>query len=206
MGDERTIFIESLITGKTITLWIDLVSSIKHVKKMIQDQESIPPDQQRLVFGGELLEDSRTLSYYCIVDCNTLQLARTVIFIKPSNDEKYILHNVNLTDTIKIVKQKIQDREGTPPEQQSLTYSGEKLEDRRHLCDYGIDDQCTIMLAYVNCPFQISVTIVDDQIITRIPQGAQVKLAAEVQLPKLGSWFFLGSSWFFQTWFLLYQV
>ena len=187
-GGGTKIFVESLITGKTITLEFCPSPSIKRVKQMIQDKEGIQPDQQHLIFAGELLEDSRTLSYYCIGDSNILQLVPTIIFIKPSNDKKYILHDVNLTDTIEIVKQKIQDKEGTPPEQQSLTYSGEKLEDGCRLCDYDIDDQSTIMLAYVNCPFQISVTIVDDQIITRIPQGAQVKLAAEVQIPNRGSY------------------
>ena len=188
-GGTINIFVESLITGKTITLVMtDLKSSIKRVKQMIQDQEGIPPVQQHLIFAGELLEDSRTLSDYCVEDSNTLQLVRTLIFIKPSNDEKYILHDVNLTDTVKIVKQKIQ---GTPPEQQVLTYSGRKLEDRRHLCDYGIHDQSTIMLAYVRYPFQLSITIVEDEIITRrtrFPQGVRVKLAAELQLPDSGSY------------------
>ena len=42
--------VESLITGKTITLVMtDLKSSIKHVKQMIQDQEGIPLVQQRLI-------------------------------------------------------------------------------------------------------------------------------------------------------------
>ena len=67
-----------------------------------------------------------------------------------------------------------------------LTYSGRKLEDRHRLCDYGIDDQSTILLAYVKYPFQISITIVDDQIITRLPLGVGVKLAAELQIPNLG--------------------
>ena len=186
-GGTIEIFVKSLITGKTITLVMtDLKSSIKRVKRMIQDQEGIPPVQQHLIFAGELLEDSRTLSDYCVEGYNTLQLVCTLIFIKPSNDKKYILHDVNLTDTIKIVKQKIQDKEGTPPEQQVLTYSGRKLEDRHRLCDYGIHDQSTIMLAYVKISFQISITIAEDQIITRLPQGVGVKLAAELQIPNRG--------------------
>ena len=62
-GGGTKIFVESLITGKTITLVMtDLKSSIKRVKQMIQDQEGIPLVRQRLIFAGELLEDSRTLS------------------------------------------------------------------------------------------------------------------------------------------------
>jgi hypothetical protein len=67
------------------------------------------------------------------------------IFIRTLSGKTILLH-VDIEDTIDIIKQKIQDREGVLRSQQRLIFAGKQLDNFRTLQDYNVAKNCTLQL------------------------------------------------------------
>lgn len=72
------LFVKTL-TGKTVSIEVEEGESIEDVKAKIAEKEGIPAEQQRLIFGGQQLQDQKTLQDYDVGDDATLHLVLRLV-------------------------------------------------------------------------------------------------------------------------------
>lgn len=110
----------------------------------------ISEEKQRLIFLNRQLDDGRVLTYYNINDRCTIHLTRsffidTLILLRtPSGQMRTI--DVQLSDYIGIIKERIQYLSSILNDQQSLFFTDREWEDDRTLLYYSIQKDAILHL------------------------------------------------------------
>uniref|UniRef100_A0A183CGJ1 Ubiquitin-like domain-containing protein n=1 Tax=Globodera pallida TaxID=36090 RepID=A0A183CGJ1_GLOPA len=146
-GNGMQIFVQ-ILSGKMISLEVDRTESVDNVKKMIQQKEGIPIDQQKLFVQ---LEDGQKLCDYNIQNESTLGMAlRTQgeiqIYVKTENNKMFKM-DMQILDTVHNVMQKVQAMEDNIPiTEQQLLFNGVQLNKNLTLFHYNIRNGSTLKL------------------------------------------------------------
>lgn len=134
--------------GKTVTLNVKPDDTIQDVKKKMEQKEKIPVGCQRLVFRNKELDDPKsTLDDNNIKHGDTLNLEPMQIHVRlPNGTKKITLTKVKPTDTIRDIKRRVEDMEGTPSQDQRIFLGTKELDDGPTLKDYNIVHNDTLDL------------------------------------------------------------
>ena len=150
MDHDLQLFIKTL-NGDTITIQANLTDKILTIKEKIQKkQDNLLPSHQRLIYGGKQLEDDKTLMDYNIQSEATLHLVVRLkggqtIYVKTLIGDVFTFE-FDENQTIAEVKQKIEETENIPVNEQRLFFNNKQLADNKTLKEYKIEEEDTIQL------------------------------------------------------------
>ena len=137
------IFIERE-TSEKITFNCCLEQSIQKLKKMIQSQTDINPEDQDLVYKGKLLKNEEILTFRNNSIVKLIYRPLELTF-KTLTGKEFAL-KFSSKDKISDVKEKLFQEEGYPPDQIKLIFNGRELENDKNIQNYSMLNNSIIRL------------------------------------------------------------
>ncbi|GMH38167.1 hypothetical protein BSKO_06051 [Bryopsis sp. KO-2023] len=136
------IFVKNL-TGKPIVLDADASETVDSLKRRMQMEEGVSLEDQRIIFAGRQLDNGLSLGECGVEKGSTVNLClrlRGGMMIKVKTlTGKEIEIDIDPTDTIERIKERVEEKEGIPPVQQRLIFAGKQMSDDKTAREYNIE-------------------------------------------------------------------
>jgi len=158
---------------------VDPGNSLEVVKSQIRYIQStelgILLEQARVIFADEEFRNWRTLR-----EGSTPCLVQEMQICVHRSSEQMINLKLKSNDTIKEVKDKIQVKEGIPPDKQRLVFGNEELKDSLSLSDYNIRNKSVLQLIVIPLHLRISVkTLIGTTIVLQVEPSDTVSMVKD---------------------------
>ncbi len=139
------------LTGRLFRLRVDSRDTIQALKEMVHKLQQIPPEEQRLVLDGQLLEDHFAICDYGIQSgaiVHVIPRAGNLLQLTVMTLSQRVLTIESMSDTpIRVVKGMIEKKLGHATwNELYLFFAGRELENSRTLSDYKITNRSTLLV------------------------------------------------------------
>ena len=147
-------------SDKAYALKVKQSAKILKFKSMIAEETGISPNQQKLVYAGQQLEDDRNLADYNIQDDSKLYVLNQneVILFVTTPDCGTVILMVSLESNIEEVKDKIEEMLCISSDIQELVHMDVKLKDHKKLSHY-CTQTCSVIYVVPAANPRISVKV-----------------------------------------------
>ncbi|KAF3779210.1 Polyubiquitin-B [Nymphaea thermarum] len=130
------------------TIEIGFFDTVEEMKERVERKHGFPIARQTLVYNGKVLKDEHDAEHYeiyegCLIRVLLEPERRKVQVVVKRPTRQYPLE-VDVSDTVGLLKEKIQEYEGVQPGRLLASHSGVEMEDNRCLAEYGVSDQSEI--------------------------------------------------------------
>ncbi|XP_022853833.1 ubiquitin domain-containing protein 7SL RNA2-like [Olea europaea var. sylvestris] len=142
--------------GNAFQIEIGYFDTVLEMKEKIQKVKGIPITKQTLVFNGNVLQDELNVHYSDILDQSYIQLIvagelsqkKIQLLVKMQTSKLGLALEMDVKETIRTLKEKIQDIEGIPAKKLVIHANGIELHDSKSLQDCELSDNSEIDVSY----------------------------------------------------------
>ncbi len=131
---------------KPITLNVEMEQTISQIKKRIAKKYRLHLESLCVMFGGNELENSKTLAACGVEHEDRIRVQTYEIQIMHWSGEKFSIHDMSPKFTTYDLKGMIAEVQSVPLEQQTLIFKGKILNDVLRLKDQGVHHKAILML------------------------------------------------------------
>ena len=151
-------------TGKVIAIDALPGDSVRNFKEKIMEKEGFPADEIVVMFGGKELEDDKVLDHYQIQQGSTLLVTfkpkakLTLAVVNMQSSEIIKVEEVNNSDSISLIHQKLSALLTIPRHVMSLVSNGQLLNPQLTVEQYDITRDSLLHL-YTSHPTVLSIVV-----------------------------------------------
>ncbi|XP_050290835.1 ubiquitin-like protein-NEDD8-like protein RUB3 [Quercus robur] len=156
--------------GRSFSIEVGFFDTILEIKEKVKKYQGIPVSKQTIIFNGNVLKDDLNVEHTEILQNSHIQLmiAASESDKSPENSSSpskkiqlnvkiptYKMHvplEMEVTDTVGKLKEKIQEMEAVPVNRLMIHSSGAELQDHRSLCECEISENSDIDVSFRPSP------------------------------------------------------